>query len=64
MHTTFLSEILKGRELLGKLGIDGKIILRWILGMCGLDSSDFGYHPVAIPCQHGNEPKKMGREIS
>jgi hypothetical protein len=27
MHTTFLSEILKGRELLGKLGIDGKIIL-------------------------------------
>jgi hypothetical protein len=31
MHTTFQSENLKGRDNLGELGIDGRIILKCIL---------------------------------
>jgi hypothetical protein len=32
MDTKFWSENLKGRDLLVDLGVDGKIILEWILG--------------------------------
>jgi hypothetical protein len=35
MHTTFLLENLKGRDHSEYLGIDGKIILEWILGKKG-----------------------------
>jgi len=31
-HTMFLLENLKGRDYLEDIGIDGKIILEWILG--------------------------------
>jgi hypothetical protein len=31
MHTKFYSEILKGRDHLGDLGIDRRITLKWIL---------------------------------
>jgi hypothetical protein len=30
MHTVFLLENLKGRDLFDDLGIDGEIILEWI----------------------------------
>jgi len=36
-------EILKGSEHLGEVGIDGMVILKWILGMCELGSSGSGY---------------------
>jgi len=46
MHTEFWSERLKGRDYAEDLGVDGKIILEWILGKygrrCGLDSSGSG----------------------
>jgi len=32
MHTVFLLENLKGRDHLEDLGVDGKIMLDWILG--------------------------------
>jgi hypothetical protein len=32
MHTRFWSENLKGRNYLEDRGIDGRIILEWILG--------------------------------
>jgi hypothetical protein len=32
MHTVFWFEILKGRDLSVDLGVDGRIILEWILG--------------------------------
>jgi len=32
MHIIFLSENLKGRDYLEDIGVDGKIILEWILG--------------------------------
>jgi hypothetical protein len=41
------------------MGADGKIILNWIsdkMGECGLDSSGSGHRPVAVSCEHGNEP--------
>jgi len=36
MHTKFYSENLKGRDLLGNLGIDGRIIITWILEEYGV----------------------------
>jgi len=43
MHTTFWSENLEGRDHYKCLGVDGKIILEWILGKwtgkTGLDAS-------------------------
>jgi len=32
MHTKLLFENLKGRDRVEELGIDGKIILEWVLG--------------------------------
>lgn len=45
---------------LENLGLNGGIILKWILGkwdrVCGLDSSGSGYGPVAGFCEHGDGP--------
>jgi hypothetical protein len=35
MHAKFWSENLKGRDYSEDLGVDGKIILEWILGKHG-----------------------------
>jgi hypothetical protein len=60
MHTKFLFEILKGRDHSKDLGVNGRIILKWILGKwcvrCGLNSSGSEKGLVAGSCQHGNEP--------
>jgi len=46
LDTKFLLENLKERDHTEDLGVDGKIILEWILGnrvgMCGLGSSGLG----------------------
>jgi hypothetical protein len=41
MHTTFWLEILKGRDALEDLGVDGKITLAWILGKIGWEGADW-----------------------
>jgi hypothetical protein len=54
-----LSENLKGRDHLKDFGLDGRIILDWILnkvGGCGLDSSGLGYGPVVGSCEYGTKP--------
>jgi hypothetical protein len=55
-RSKFRLESLRGRDL----GIDGKIILKLILGKwdgeCGLNSSDSGWGLMAGSCEHGNEP--------
>jgi hypothetical protein len=52
-------ENLKGREYLGKVGVD-KIILKWILKnmvcQCATDSSGSRQEPVAESYEYGNEP--------
>jgi len=46
MHTTFWLENLKGRDHLKNLGLEGRMILEWILvngvEKCGLDASSSG----------------------
>jgi hypothetical protein len=59
MHTVFWLENLKGRDHLEYLGVGGRIILEWILGVvrrCGLDEYSLGEGPMAGCCEHGNEP--------
>jgi hypothetical protein len=60
MHTKFWSQNLKGEGHAEVLGVDGRIILKWIfreIGYvnCGLDHSDPAYGPVTGPCEYGNE---------
>jgi hypothetical protein len=60
MHTKFWSESLEGRDHLEDLVIDGKLILKWILGKqgvkCGMDISGSNQGSVAGCCEHSNEP--------
>jgi hypothetical protein len=48
------------RGHLGKPGVDGRIILRWILRMWdsghGLECSGSGYEQLAGTCEYGDEP--------
>jgi len=48
------------RDHLGDLGVDGRIILRWISGSgmwrYGLDPTGSGWGQVASTCECGNEP--------
>lgn len=42
IYVTFWSENMKGKVQLGDMGIDGKVLLKWILNMIGrreVDSS-------------------------
>jgi hypothetical protein len=48
-----------GGDHLEDLGVDGNIILEWILnmvGVCRLESSGQGEGAVEGSCEHGNEP--------
>jgi hypothetical protein len=46
MYTIIWLEFLKGRDHSEDLGVDGRIVLEWILGnrmgSCGLDESSLG----------------------
>jgi len=54
MHARFWPENLKGRDHLGDLGMDGRL-LEWTLGKmvgsCGLDSCGSGYGLVVSSCE-------------
>jgi hypothetical protein len=58
-NTELQSENLKGRDHLGDLGVDDKVILQWISNRvqgCGLDLLGTGQGLVAGSYEHGNEP--------
>jgi hypothetical protein len=56
MHKIFWLEDMKRRDHLKDLGVDGRIILEWILvRSCDLDASRSGEGSVADSCEHGNE---------
>jgi hypothetical protein len=46
----------KGRDYSEDLGIDGNIMLEWLVGIFRVDASGSGEVPVAGLCEHGNEP--------
>jgi hypothetical protein len=53
---------------LGRLGVVGRIILKWILNRmegCGLNSSGLGLGPMVESCEHDNEPSSSikGRNL-
>jgi hypothetical protein len=51
-YNILVKKFLKGRENLGDILIEGRIILKWILKIkfcrCGLDSVASGYDPCPI----------------
>jgi hypothetical protein len=66
MYTLFWLQNLKGRDHLEVLGVDGKIILEWIVGKCGgkmwsgciwLRTGTSGEFS-----EHGNEPSGSIKE--
>jgi hypothetical protein len=61
MLKKFCLEILKGTDCLEDLGINRKIILKWIQDLCGT-----GCGLVVACCEHGNKPLSSikGREFS
>jgi hypothetical protein len=60
MHTVFWFEHLYGRDHLEDVGIDGKIVMEWMLrkqvGWCRLDSPGLGQESVEGYCEYSNEP--------
>jgi hypothetical protein len=58
MHTTFCSEVLKTRNQLKNLEVDGRIILKQVLEKYGviyvLDLCGSGKGPVASCWEHGD----------
>jgi hypothetical protein len=67
MHTKLQVENLKGRDQLGALGIDGRIILKWVF-------KDVGYEGVnwihmtpngasCSLCEHSNEPSGFTKGV-
>jgi len=46
------------KYFLRDLDVDGRIILKWILGLiwCGLNSYGLGQVPMVSCCDHDNEP--------
>jgi hypothetical protein len=59
MHTVFWLEILKGGDHSEDLCVDGRIILKWILGI-GWEEMDRMHlagdrGSVVRPCEHSNE---------
>jgi hypothetical protein len=53
MHKKFWLENLMGRDHLKDLGIDGMIILKWVLGKQGVKMVA---GCIWLSCKHGNEP--------
>jgi hypothetical protein len=60
MNTKFRSEILRGRKSLGKIDIDGRIIIKSVLKKWdGNTWIRFIWFVEEFPscCEHGNEPR-------
>jgi hypothetical protein len=51
---------MKGRDHSDDTGIDGRTVLKWILGEigcgCGVNSYGLGQEPVLSSCEHDSEP--------
>jgi hypothetical protein len=57
MHTQFWSKYLKEQDHLGDLGVDERIILRWVLHKWGMTMwIGFIWLRIQTLCQHSLEP--------
>jgi hypothetical protein len=56
----------EGKDHSEDLGVDGRIILDWMLGKqggtCEIDASVLGWGPVVGCCEHDNEPSGSIKE--